>query len=147
MVKEIYNEYGLIPSDFEGLEDDDWYLMAELLEEQLTNLFNNKQDDKQYVITGILGLWDGKYKCYSEKVFTSLKDAIDECRQGVDDIIIYEEKYGKLFVDGLHHDGRNTYEIKELSKKGIKMKENGYNRDITEVKGATKNVRFVKSYW
>lgn len=112
-------------------------------EDTFHHLFDDPDQDKQYVVQGTLGLWDGKHYVYSNRVHSNLKDTIYSLGGGY--IKVYEEKYGRLYVDICHHDGVNVFEIKELSSLGQRLLENGYNKNIFNRKGATRNVNFIKS--
>ena len=144
MEKEIYNTYGLIPEDF-GLEDDDYDTLWDIINEDLDLRFDNSYENKQYVVTGSLGLWDGRHYGYFEDVFDSLREAINKCWEDTEDIKIYEEN-GHLYVCGYHHDGRNYFEIRELTQKGIDMLDDWYDGDICKVKYATKKIKYLNKY-
>lgn len=112
-------------------------------------LFDNEYEEKYYILTGDIGLWDGIRKgVHHPDVFKSLKDAILVANDGFNGYItITEGKYGKLFVDICHHDGNNHLEIRELTKLGEQM-HNSYKdvRSIVNRKGATRNVKYLKNY-
>ena len=120
--------------------------------------FNNKKDHQKYVMFGKAERWDIKGENangYFDKTFNSLLEAIDEATRGcgICYLKIYEENYGRLYVDVIHHDGNNSFEIRELTKYGKKMLENHYydydniiQRLIT-VKKYTRNVKFSNKYW
>lgn len=140
MEKEIFNTYCVTPKDFE-LDEDDYENMWDILNGRFEDLFDYESDNKQYVITGSLGLWYGRRGVYSDIVFDSIGEAIRECWNDCEDIIVYDKK-GHLIVEALHHDGRNIFEIKELTKKGEDMMDNWYDSDICKVKYATKKIKF-----
>lgn len=144
MEKILYDDYGVTPSDFD-LEDDEGYIMWDLLDEQLDDMFDNSYENKQYVVTGSLGLWDGRHNGYIDKRFYSIREAITECAYYTESIRVYEEK-GHLFVDAYHHDGTNHYEIRELTKKGIDMLDDWYDGNISNVKYATKKIKYFNKY-
>lgn len=119
--------------------------------DSFNDLFDNEWENKRYIVTGDLGLWSGRVKnVHLPYVYNSIKSAILACNDGFDGYItVSEGKYGKLIIDISHHDGSNTLEIKELNKLG---KEMWYEKDksvkeILNRKGATKNIRFIKTYW
>lgn len=69
---------------------------------------------KKYVIRARLGLWNGTFD--GGKVVCGLANVIHECF----------EDFNSIYVDGRclkisasHHDGTNTFEIKELTDKGV----------------------------
>lgn len=135
MDKIIYDEL-----DFEDY-DQDMIIFDEL--------FDNRDENKSYILTGDIGLWDGVRKnVHHPSVFTSLKSAILTANDGFDGYItVSEGKYGKLFVNISHHDGYNTLEIRELTKIGEEM-HNNYKEvgSILRNKKATRNVKYLKNY-
>lgn len=131
----LFNELELI-EDFEEDNDGLWIIFEELFD----------RGTGEYVITGSLGLWDGRHEVYCDEIFSSLTDAINKTINGDCYVTVKEGKYGKLMVDIAHHDGTNHFEIKELTSKGKEMMDNNYCGDICKVKGATRNVRFMKNY-
>jgi hypothetical protein len=78
------------------------------------NLNGSKVNNNHYwVITGSLGLWDGRKEIALVKCDT-LFDAILKCVNSCDDFVV--EKCGnKVCVTAMHHDGRNYFEIRALS--------------------------------
>ena len=134
-MKIIYDEIDFKDFDEEGIIFDE--------------LFNNSYEQKKYIITGDIGLWDGVRKnVHNPSVFNSLKDAILTANDGFYGYItVSEGSYGKLLVDISHHDGHNSLEIKELSKIGEQMyNENKSVCEILKRKDATRNVKFLKNY-
>lgn len=94
--------------------------------------------DYPLIITGSLGLWDGRHTIqpmiiesegYGRKFTTcdytgyelpSIKKAVEKACSGrsVEDFdVTYED--GVIYVNCYHHDGTNRFEIHKLSKKGI----------------------------
>lgn len=127
-------------------------LMFEDYDEQgiiFDELFDNSYENKSYILTGDIGLWDGVRKdVHHPSVFNSLKDAVLTANDGFNGYItVSEGKYGRLFVDICHHDGNNHLEIRELTKIGEDMN-NNYKEvgQILKRKDATKNVKFLKHY-
>lgn len=120
---EMYVEYcemnEIIPQD-ENTEDY-WDFVAHIRELDILDFFDNlkysKENNSHYwIISGTLGLWNGVKEIEMVKCET-LTDAINMCSNGCDDFII--EKCGnKICVTGLHHDGRNYFEIMALSDLG-----------------------------
>ena len=105
--------------------------------------------DSPVMITGSLGLWDGKHDIFPVVVKSdgygkkfsdgytgydtpSMKSAIQKCCDGRDTLNV-EVKFedGKIVVYAHHHDGCNVFEIHVLSEKGCKLSdeaaENGEN--------------------
>lgn len=101
--------------------EDYWEFVYNMREVDTIDFFNELKEtniNNQYywVISGTLGLWNGRKEIALAKCET-LIDAIHKCSNSCDDVII--EKCGnKICVTGLHHDGRNYFEIRALSDLG-----------------------------
>lgn len=118
--------------------------------------FDNKKANRQYVVFGKNERWDIKGEMasgYFDEVFYSLHDAIiktiEDC--GICYTKIYEKDYGRLYVDVIHHDGRNSYEIRELTHRGYDMYLNHrYDEDIIpkliRIENYTRNVKYSTRY-
>lgn len=66
-----------------------------------------------YVVTGSLGLWDGRHDGICE-TFDSLYDALSKCSSSAYEIVVkYED--GAIKFENHHHDGVNYFEIRNLS--------------------------------
>jgi hypothetical protein len=78
--------------------------------------------DTPVIITGSLGLWNGRKEIYPMVVEStekpSLYNAVMKCINGMDDFKV-ELSEGEIVVHGYHHDGTNIFTISKLSKKGI----------------------------
>lgn len=78
--------------------------------------------DTPVIITGSLGLWNGRKEIYPMVVEStdkpSLYNAVKKCINGMDDFKV-ELSEGEIVVHGYHHDGTNIFTISKLSKKGI----------------------------
>jgi hypothetical protein len=78
--------------------------------------------DTPVIITGSLGLWNGRKEIYPLVVEStdkpSLYNAVQKCINGMDDFKV-ELSEGEIVVHGYHHDGTNIFTISKLSKKGI----------------------------
>lgn len=119
--------------------------------------FDNKYANKQYVMFGIAERWNIKgenARGYCNKVFNSLLEAIDEAMAdcGICYLKIYEENYGRLYVEVIHHDGKCEFEIRELTNRGEQVfLNNSYDYDIVQrlirIEDYTRNVKFSKRYW
>jgi hypothetical protein len=68
------------------------------------------------VVTGTVGRWNGRFNIYPKR-FETLSEAINECCNNVDGIVI-KLKDGKIEVKGVHHDATNYYQITCLNKLG-----------------------------
>lgn len=78
-------------------------------ENDMYNIKEFKPYQQPVVITGTLGLWDGKHDiCPVEK--ESVYDAIYACADGCAEIEV-EWEDGIITVYGYHHDGTNIFKI------------------------------------
>lgn len=68
------------------------------------------------VISGRLGLWNGR-PTIEPVMCEDLEEAIRKCWGGCQDAIV-ELENGVVKVEGLHHDGRNYFEIRPLTARG-----------------------------
>jgi hypothetical protein len=82
----------------------------------MTNIKYDKNNNVDCVVTGSLGLWDGRHDI-DTKHFPTLDRAINACISGCDYIIITENE-GVINIKGIHHDGTNNFEIHKLNDKG-----------------------------
>ena len=118
------------------------------LETEFTILFDDKGKGNKYIVRGYHKLWDGTYKGYSPKIYESIKDAIIDSQDGFGTCYtqVYEEKYGKLYFNTIHHDGTNRQEILQVSKQGMKLNLNRFNivGRLLERENTTKNVCLTK---
>ena len=87
------------------------------------NIECSPMNEGQFIITGALGLWDGRHEVTSSKTYDSLMDAIDACMPDCDFEIDANWHNGVVEVSVAHHDGTNFFEIHRLSKKGEKAVE------------------------
>lgn len=69
-----------------------------------------------WLVSGTLGLWFGTRDIY-QTMFNSLEDAIKKCLGDCNDAII-KKRGSVMYVTGLHHDGRNNFEIRALTDLG-----------------------------
>jgi hypothetical protein len=104
-----------------------------LIEDFLENLRYIKNDSAAVVITGSLGLWNGRKEIYpmfmeSDDYQTNngkgrymnpaIRKAILKCITGMDDFKV-ELAQGEIVVHGYHHDGTNIFSIIKLTPRGI----------------------------
>ena len=75
-----------------------------------------------YLITGICGRWNGPAE--GGKFIHSVSELMD-CIKHLDYIKFYDEN-GHFKITGYHHDGRDFYEVKKLTKKGYELAYNNY---------------------
>lgn len=110
MKEEYKREFG---EELDGMDDED-------LEEHIINNIEQELDifmdeitynhlgELECVITGVLGLWDGKHTI--QPTYANLAQCITKCLRDSDGAKIYEED-GILKIDDYHHDGVNHFEI------------------------------------
>jgi hypothetical protein len=106
------------------------------------------------IITGSLGLWNGRKEIYPVVVESSgydynersgkfeykqpsLYNAVKKCINGMDDFKV-ELSEGQIVVHGYHHDGTNIFTISKLTNKSI----NSVLKAVNEGKHLQ-----VKNYW
>ena len=97
--------------------------------------------DTPVIITGSLGLWNGRKEIYPMLVESSehpsLYNAVMKCINGMDDFKV-ELSEGEIVVHGYHHDGTNIFTISKVSKKGIDQ--------VRKIVEQGKHLQ-VKNYW
>jgi len=101
--KELFETNGDNP-DFEYQEEDFWQGIDE---------FDNGTKLDGFIITGELGLWNGKRAIYPHRCIT-LKQALMKCAEKMNHFRVdYQD--GTLICYGYHHDGTNVFEINGFS--------------------------------
>lgn len=105
----------------------EWYRSADW-ENLLTDLRYSKVNNYKWVVSGTLGLWNGRHEIVP-KLFNNLIDALNACFGKCDDIII-TKSHSVIKVTALHHDGRNYFELRALSDLG-EERANKYDGNIS----------------
>lgn len=129
---DTYNNDGLIYEDYKewceandceplGEDGEDFYnwLHEETymnVECFFENLKYSKDNDRRCVVSGRLGLWHGR-PTIEPVMCEDLEEAIKKCCDRCDDVEVVLEN-GVVKVEGLHHDGRNYFEIRPLTMRG-----------------------------
>lgn len=118
------------------------------IREHFEDLFDNKYENKTYIVRGDVGLWDGVQKnVHHPRFFDSIADAIREANDGFSGYITVSDINGQMLVEIEHHDGYCYLEIRELTDIGEEMRNNYASvGDVINKKGATKNVEFCSRY-
>ena len=93
------------------------------------NIQDGKYAERNFIITGSLGLWDGKHNI--KPVFEhGLCATIDKCISGRDiwdfDVFLNDDE-DYITVHAKHHDGTNVFEIHMLTREGAEAWEKAYN--------------------
>lgn len=117
----------------QGEDSEDFYNVAreyQVLEfdDLLTNLRYCKANNYKWVVSGTLGLWNGRHEI-EPKLFNNLINALNACFGKCDDIII-TKSHSVIKVTALHHDGRNYFELRALSDLG-EERANKYDGNIS----------------
>lgn len=101
-------------------EADAWEEARRLKEFDFDDLQHNlaqyiKQND--LLIVGTCGRWNGRYKAGAFVCdIMDLWEGLRHC----DYLEVYEVN-GHLYIDGIHHDGRDSFEVKRLTQKGVDL--------------------------
>jgi hypothetical protein len=74
-------------------------------------------DDNNLVLVGKVGRWDGP-AYFSERITSGLR-TICEYLQDCGTVTVREDDEGRLFIEGVHHDGHNSAEIRILTDEGL----------------------------
>lgn len=122
--KEAYQdeyEYTDEEMDEEITDDDIWQYIYQRIdmdwEDLEMNLKYSKQNDAYCVIVGSVGVWTGTHSI-QPTTCDNVWDAICKCANNMDYVIV-KQVNGHLEVTGIHHDGRNTFEIHILNRRGV----------------------------
>lgn len=94
--------------------------------DDLENIKHCKEYNVPVVITGTLGLWDGRHKISPVRV-DSVYQAVQLCMDGrsIEDVDV-KWVDGVIMVYAHHHDGTNIFEVSALNKKGVAKKYASY---------------------
>lgn len=127
---EYCGEEGYTAGDDESHEFYEW--LVDETEVNVECFFENVKfselGKKPCVISGKLGLWNGNYDI-DLVMAGNLGDAIRKCWGRCDDIVVTLED-GVVYVDAMHHDGTNCFEIRLLTKNGVELMDNGEDIDL-----------------
>lgn len=95
------------------------------IDDLMENLNSSAINFRYYwVVTESLVLWCGR-RDIDKHMTNSLSDAIRLCVNHADDTII-KKRGSVIYVTALHHGGRNYFEIRALSEKGLdRLERNG----------------------
>lgn len=129
-IAQDYEEsYGEKPTD-EELDDYIYRVQSEDWDNILieADYYEKEFGQKRYVILARIGTWRGTFD--AGKVVTGMKEAISVC---CDDCEYFTLTYknNQFKIVGHHHDGTNTYIIRELTEKGEEYCERDSYRGTT----------------
>lgn len=102
-----------------GAEDINVYGWEDLFGKDGNIVFSNLAD-QEVVITGTLGLWNGRHKINLVKVANIIEAVNKCCNRDIEEIDMYEDSYGNFILDAYHHDGCNHFVIKKYTDKGTR---------------------------
>ena len=131
-----------IPEDERFGEDDEGgYLFNEWQHEQVEqdidcdceNMRYSEYANRNFIITGTLGLWDGRHPVIHPAIENGLVDTIMKCVSDssiwdYDVFINDDEDY--ITVHAKHHDGTNVFKIHLLTHEGAKAYDKAYEKWI-----------------
>lgn len=95
-------------------------------DDMLCNIKHSKYNE-ECVVVGSLGLWYGRPTIEPTR-FNDIISALNECAIGAD-MLIVKLINGCIDVVGIHHDGRNHFQIHCLNKLGKKTEGANLNND------------------
>ncbi len=104
----------LIQREMDDSNTSDWEFFINDLERLLSTHY--------CLLTGTFGSWRGPMQ--GGKFISKISD-FTSCIEHLDYLEIYEEN-GHLFIQGCHHDGSDSYELRVLTDKGYKLAEDNY---------------------
>lgn len=113
--REAYEEsYGCAPTDeelYEFMEKSSAYHLDDVISD--IKRHERSHGAKSYVVLAQLGLWHGP--AAGGKIIHGLTSVIQECFEDINCLYVDGKR---LKISASHHDGTNTFEIKELTDKG-----------------------------
>ena len=108
----------MILDEMSFLEDSEWAYFRSKCEELLA--------DGDCLLTGVCGRWNGPAR--GGKFIRSFSDLLN-CIEHLDYLKIIDRN-GHLIIEGCHHDGSNSYEIKKHTRRGQEYaRQYGYAHD------------------
>lgn len=128
------NDIAFKEKDFREYQND-------ILNDDLSHLLNKLEklyQERYFLITGTLGLWNGKHKIVPIKI-NGLSKAIRRCLNSNDTLdFSIKQINGTILVEKNHHDGTNIFVIYMLNEKGERSKNGNltkpyYHKAIEEI--------------
>lgn len=111
--------HGLVSPEVEETLDELYTMCWDCLKEVI-NDHEEECGKKLYVVVARIGRWDGTHD--GGKVIYGLWNAIQDMRNDMDDFEIHYDGF-QLKATGIHHDGQNTFMIRELTEEGVRFYE------------------------
>ena len=105
----------------EEYSEEYWRWIHQEIDDDIECFFENLKYEKGVtswpcVVTGSLGLWNGRFdieSCKCENLAAAVKKCWDRC-----DYVRVTGENGVVYVDAIHHDGTNRFEIRPLTELG-----------------------------
>lgn len=132
IAQDYKEERGKVPTDDELNEYID-FIQSNNWDDMMSEIdcYEKHHGVKNYVILARIGTWRGTFD--SALVCNGMKEVIFKCCDSCDYITI-AYKNNQLKIIGHHHDGTNTFVIRELTQKGTKYYHNrwfdSFNYDL-----------------
>ena len=148
--KDLYDEYleecemnGIEPSSMDSNEYMSWCIELERrnMEDDLDNIRCSANLRGSWVITGTLGLWDGRHTIIPV-VVDGLSAAILRCAE--DDVKVSYDS-SSVYVSSSHHDGTNSFTIRKLSRKALDIINSDCESAVTEAVSSGKDKGFYET--
>lgn len=107
------------------LYDDESDLFHEWVQDSLSMEWDDFINEIQYlgnnntecVVSGFVGRWNGRFEIVPKR-FSNLVDAIMQCVEDCDYIVITTSEDGELHIISTHHDASNEFYIHKLNDLG-----------------------------
>lgn len=95
------------------------------------NMKDSEYAERNFIITGTLGLWDGGHPVVHPVIENGLVDTIMKCVSGnsiLDYDVFINDDEDFITVHAKHHDGTNVFKIHLLTHEGAKAYEEAYEK-------------------
>ena len=100
-----------------------WDIVRQIKESDLEIFLDNCPEIGRVVMQGSCGLWYGKAACGTVASIPDGRALVDFAftGRGIDDCRISVDQEDGLVVSALHHDGTNSYVLRELTEEGEEL--------------------------
>jgi len=144
-----YIEANDIDTDIDNLDDCLMYQYAsetnQLDFEDFEIVLKDYLENHKLIAFADLGLWNGRYARYK------FIDNINDFYSLLEDYNKIYSENGKLYINAIHHDSTNYFELRELTDKGIEMRDNDFYGNYTyktyDTNFCTKKVCLAEKYF
>lgn len=117
--EEQYREINNLEYEDEVAESTIWEYAQEINEDDYDDIMcsirflEGRDGKKTYVVLGQLGLWNGTFA--GGKIIEGIEAIFNKCFEDYNE---FGYKHNLFYIKAYHHDGTNTFKIRELTKKG-----------------------------